>query len=286
MNILRSSDLPSEAVTSSALFKNFPPANFLRVNAISSKWQIYFWSETLQKARDEFSLNRSEPTSLRVGAMCDCGRQHIATTGRVHHFPTGLCQFLAQGGHLRARGSFIMTIWMLQPGILANQFMPSVRLVDFAAVTEMAVFTLDRSDRFIDSLTLKCLLCEFIWFPLIVYAWTVDKHVLTYVFIKYSVVSYRSAVATSSETWDGSNNAHITCNQANKGCDWVFEYHSTVQKHGQADQKCLNVTISANFANQKQISFIEVEQNCELVTVKQRLGFIKHMLVYSMGLSH
>lgn len=162
MNILRSPDLPSEAVTSSALFKNSPPANFLRVNAISSKWQIYFRSETLQKARDEFSLNRSEPTSLRVGAMCDCGRQHIATTGRVHHFPTGLCQFLAQGGHLRARGSFIMTIWMLQPGILANQFMPSVRLVDFAAVTEMAVFTLDRSDRFTDSLTLKCLLCEFI----------------------------------------------------------------------------------------------------------------------------
>lgn len=64
----------------------------------------YFWSETLQTARDEFSLNRFEPTSLTVGGMCDCGRQSTAATGTLHHFPTGLCQFLPQGGHLRALG--------------------------------------------------------------------------------------------------------------------------------------------------------------------------------------
>ena len=36
-----------------------------------------------------------------------------------------------------------MTIWILQPGILANQSVPSMRLVDLAVVVEMAVFTLD-----------------------------------------------------------------------------------------------------------------------------------------------
>lgn len=40
-------------------------------------------------------------------------------------------------------GSFIMSIWMFQHGILANQSVPSMRLVDLAVVAEMTVFNLD-----------------------------------------------------------------------------------------------------------------------------------------------
>lgn len=78
--------------------------------------------------------------------MCDCGGQSIATTGTVHHFPTGLCQFLPQGGHFRALGVVhhdhmdVPTWYFSQPICV-----PSMRLVDLAVVTEMAVFTLDRS---------------------------------------------------------------------------------------------------------------------------------------------
>lgn len=45
---------------------------------------------------------------------------------------------LPQGGHLR---TFIKTMWTLQPGTLANQTVPFMRLVDLAAVTDMLVFT-------------------------------------------------------------------------------------------------------------------------------------------------
>lgn len=36
-----------------------------------------------------------------------------------------------------------MSIWMFQHGILANQSVPSMRLVDLAVVAEMTVFNLD-----------------------------------------------------------------------------------------------------------------------------------------------
>lgn len=76
--------------------------------------------------------------------MCDCGRQSIATTGTVNHFPAGLCQFLRQGGYLRALGIVYYDHRMFQHGILANQSVRSMCPVGLAAVTKMALFTLER----------------------------------------------------------------------------------------------------------------------------------------------
>lgn len=71
-----------------------------------------------------------------------------------------------------------------------------------------------------------------------------------------------SAVAISSETWNSSNNARITCNQANTGRDRLFGIWP----------------FFASSAKPKQISSTEVEQICELGTVKQRLYFITQCL--------
>lgn len=65
----------------------------------------YFWSETLQTARDEFSLNRFEPTSLTEWEECVIvAGKALPQLVKCTIFPTGLRQFLPQGGHLRALG--------------------------------------------------------------------------------------------------------------------------------------------------------------------------------------
>lgn len=106
----------------------------------------YFWIETLQTARDEFSLNRFEPTSLTEWEECVI----VAGKALPQLVECTIFQLVYASFFLRVviwepLGLFIMTIWMFQPGILANQSVPSMRLVDLAVVTEMAVFTLDRN---------------------------------------------------------------------------------------------------------------------------------------------
>lgn len=66
-------------------------------------WLFLEWNSSNSKRRVLLKQIWTHFTD-RVGGMCDCGRQSIPTTGTVHHFPTGLRQFLPQGGHLRALG--------------------------------------------------------------------------------------------------------------------------------------------------------------------------------------
>lgn len=106
----------------------------------------YFWRETLQTARDESSLNRFEPTSLTEWEECVI----VAGNALPQLVQWTIFQLDYASSFLRVviwepLGSFIMTIWMSQPGILANRFVPSMRLVGLAVVVEMAVFTLDRT---------------------------------------------------------------------------------------------------------------------------------------------
>lgn len=67
--------------------------------------EIIFGDKTLQTAKRRVLLKQIRTHfSDGVGGMCDCGEQCLATTAPQHHFPTGLCQFYPQGGHLRALG--------------------------------------------------------------------------------------------------------------------------------------------------------------------------------------
>lgn len=111
----------------------------------------YFWSETLQTERDEFPLNRFEATSLTEWEECVIVAGY-ALPQLVHCiiFQLDYASFFLRVVIWESLRSFITTIWMLQPGILTNQFVPSMRLVDLAVVTEMAVFTLDTSVCFAD----------------------------------------------------------------------------------------------------------------------------------------
>lgn len=89
----------------------------------------YFWTETLPTARDEFSLNRFEPTSLTEWEECVI----VAGKALPQLVQCTIFQLVCASFFLRVviwepLGLFIMTIWMFQPGILANRSVPSMRL--------------------------------------------------------------------------------------------------------------------------------------------------------------
>lgn len=128
MNIFRIFKVPSEAVTSRSLLKKTKKKNktfFHEKNMRSNSFQMasgYFWSKTLQAAREEFSLNRFEPTSLTEWEECVIvAGKALPQLVQCTIFQLVYASFFPRVVISEPLGLFIMTIWMFQPGILANQ---------------------------------------------------------------------------------------------------------------------------------------------------------------------